>query len=371
MSVQSLVRPDTDAVTGTVPVVTVVIPAHNEAEGIAACVESLHRQTRRPDRIVVVADNCTDETALIAERAGAEVIVTSGNEHKKAGALNQALDAIVPELAGHDGVLIMDADTTVSPEFIEVALRTLDDDPDAGGVSSVFIGREARSLLGEMQRMEYFRYGRDLRRNGDQAFVMSGTASVFRVSALREVRSARDGRILPEGDGYYDVYSLTEDNELTFALKTLGRTCPAPGVTSVTDVMEDLPSLYHQRHRWYLGALRNLRNYGLRLPVHLRWLYWRQQLGLCLSALTVTLILASLTLGLVLQTPWSWSPLWLIPTAVLFLERVTTVWRMGVRQRIIAALLVPELLFALFLVGTFVMAFADFVRGRKGTWRAT
>lgn len=370
-STATLRRPALDATRELSSRVAVVIPAHNEAEGIADCIASVRQQTRRPLRVVVVADNCTDATVQLARDAGAEVIETVGNEHKKAGALNQALDLLVPELSEHDGVLIMDADTTVAADFIAVALRALDEDPRAGGVSSVFIGREARTLIGEIQRMEYFRYGRDLRRNGDQAFVMSGTASVFRASALRTVKAARDGKILPAGDGYYDVDSLTEDNELTFALKTLDMSCPAPGVVSVTDVMEGLPSLYHQRHRWYLGALRNLRNYGLRLPAHLRWLYWRQQVGLVLSVLSLALILTSMALGFLLHTSWAGSPIWLIPPGILFAERVATVWRMGAKQRLIAAALVPELLYSMFLVVTFASAFADFARGRKGAWHAT
>src|SRR5215210_2811674 len=46
--------------------VLVIVPAHNEEDAIGACVESLLRQSRRPDRIVVVADNCSDRTAEVA-----------------------------------------------------------------------------------------------------------------------------------------------------------------------------------------------------------------------------------------------------------------------------------------------------------------
>ena len=44
-----------------------------------------------PGRIVVVADNCTDDTAEIARQHGCEVFTTVSNTDKKAGALNQAL----------------------------------------------------------------------------------------------------------------------------------------------------------------------------------------------------------------------------------------------------------------------------------------
>ncbi|MFD4557484.1 glycosyltransferase [Streptomyces sp. NPDC058469] len=42
------------------PRLVVLIPAHNEADRIGAAIEGLWRQTRKPDLIVVVTDNCTD-----------------------------------------------------------------------------------------------------------------------------------------------------------------------------------------------------------------------------------------------------------------------------------------------------------------------
>ena len=62
------------------------MPAHNEAESIAATVCALRAQTRIPDEIIVICDNCTDATAEIASDHGATVWTTSGNTHKKAGA---------------------------------------------------------------------------------------------------------------------------------------------------------------------------------------------------------------------------------------------------------------------------------------------
>lgn len=351
--------------------VVALIPAHNEAAVINAAIASLGQQHCQPDRIVVVADNCTDRTTSLASAAGAEVMVTVHNRHKKAGALNQALDQLMPGLDDADTVLIMDADTTIATDFIDTALQTLAVDDRAGGVSSVFVGRRADTLVGELQRMEYHRYQREIRRRNNQAFVMSGTASLFRVGSLREVLAARDGDRLPAGDGYYDVYSLTEDNELTFALKTLDHSCPAPGVTSVTDVMDTPLDLYRQRHRWFLGALRNLRNYGLKMPLHLRWVYWAQQIGLLASVLSAVLMITMLTLTVVLQLGWSLTPIWLVPTAILLLERLVTVWSMGWKQRLIAATLLPETAYSIFLIVTFTIAAKDFLLGRRGSWHAT
>src|SRR5438477_1526100 len=85
--------------------VMVVIPAHNEAASIRATLLSLRQQTRPPDEVLVVCDNCTDDTAAIAAACGARVFVTQGNTARKAGALNQALRQALPALDGSDLVL--------------------------------------------------------------------------------------------------------------------------------------------------------------------------------------------------------------------------------------------------------------------------
>ena len=69
----------------------VLIPAYNEESSIGNVLNALLTQTRVPDRIVVVADNCTDKTEQIARRfRGVTVMRTVGNTERKVGALNRA-----------------------------------------------------------------------------------------------------------------------------------------------------------------------------------------------------------------------------------------------------------------------------------------
>lgn len=56
------------------PRVAVLVPAHNESAGLLSTVGDIRAQLRPGDRLLVVADNCTDDTAAVAEKAGAEVI---------------------------------------------------------------------------------------------------------------------------------------------------------------------------------------------------------------------------------------------------------------------------------------------------------
>lgn len=237
--------------------VVALIPAWNEERDISKTIESILAQTRKPDKVVVIPNNTTDMTAEVSRQAGAEVITMPGyNPDKKAGALNYGLDQLAAELNEHEdvAVLVMDADTVVSKDFIEIASGVLFSDKKVGGVGSIFTGRPSQSFIGTMQQMEYGRYGYHVRKR-PEAFVLSGTASLFSWDAFKAVKSARLTGELGGGKSYYDTTSLTEDNEITFAILKLGYFCPTCNVESVTDVMEDVTSLYKQRRRWYVGAL--------------------------------------------------------------------------------------------------------------------
>lgn len=348
----------------------VLIPAHDEAAGIAATVRAVLAQTRPADLVMVVADNCTDDTEQLARDAGAATLATVGNTDRKAGALNQTLATLAGTLADDDAVLVMDADTLLAPDFIEVCEPKLTG--RVGGVGGLFQGRAAGTVLGLLQRMEYYRYSREPRRNGDRCTVLTGTGTLFSVRALREVQAARlEGRRLPRATGVYDTHSLTEDNELTLALGTLGWDCVSGGAAVVTDVMETVPALAAQRHRWYLGAMRNIVRYGRRLPWHLRWTYWRQQAGLVFATLATLYYLTLLAVTLGLTGSLSFSLPWLLPSLVMLVERTASVWSLGPRARWAAASVVPEQLYTLLLVGIHLGAAVSLARGRKGGWRPT
>lgn len=66
-------RPGADSDTGPRPRLAVLVPAHNERDGIARTLRSITPQLRDGDRVLVVADNCDDETADIARAEGAQV----------------------------------------------------------------------------------------------------------------------------------------------------------------------------------------------------------------------------------------------------------------------------------------------------------
>ena len=204
--------------------ITVLIPAHNEALSLPHTLTSLAAQTRPPDKIIVVADNCTDETASIAREMGYEVFETVGNTLRKAGALNQVLSKILPDLGPQDVILVMDADSQINSSFLETGAEYFRNFPVLDAIGGVFYGEDGHGLLGQFQRNEYARYSDQIKRRGGRVFVLTGTASLFRSDALLSVARSRGIYIPGEHGQVYDTAALTEDNELTIALKSIG--CP-------------------------------------------------------------------------------------------------------------------------------------------------
>jgi poly-beta-1,6-N-acetyl-D-glucosamine synthase len=344
-------------------VITALIPAHNEQETIREAIASVQNQV---DRVIVVADNCTDGTVELARATGAEAFETEGNTDKKAGALNQALDGVLPTLRHEDFVFVMDADGTIDAGFMDAARAKFDGDPELGGVSGTFRGGAGGGFVGTMQRNEYARYARDVRRLKGKALVLTGTATMFRVSALREVLEARrDGRLPFGGGKVYDTGVLTEDNELTLALLHLGWKILAPkDCTLTTEVMETWKELAHQRLRWKRGAFENLWDYGF---TRITASYWgRQALSLVSVVATLTYVMTvfvSLALG-----AFTLKPFWIGVTCVFVVERVVTVHTRGWRQMLVAFPLLIEMAFDLFLQAVQARAFAQVALRRKAAW---
>jgi cellulose synthase/poly-beta-1,6-N-acetylglucosamine synthase-like glycosyltransferase len=95
----------------------VIIPAHNESSGLTATVKSVLAQNYPSIRCVVVADNCTDDTAEMAVAAGAdEVLIRTDPEKRGKGyALSWAFDLM--QSSPWDAVCVIDADSVLAPGF--------------------------------------------------------------------------------------------------------------------------------------------------------------------------------------------------------------------------------------------------------------
>jgi biofilm PGA synthesis N-glycosyltransferase PgaC len=346
------------------PRITVLIPAHNEAATIAQTIRSLRQQSIPVASITVVCDNCTDDTAQIAEALGVHVMVTTGNTARKAGALNQALERVLPTLNWDDLVLTMDADSALSQRWLELASRTLRLDPMVGAVCGAFLGEPGAGIIGQLQRNEYFRYARIIQRRW-QALVLSGTGTLFRVPVLRQVARER-GLSLPGTTGqWYSHASITEDDEMTLAVKALGWKClTVAQCETTTEVMPTVGALWTQRMRWQKGTLGDLHAYGL---TKMTLSYWLRQVGLY-GGFAVSYACLFILIGAVIVFPqfsvaWTGGVL-----SISVIERTWTVRRAGWRGMLLAALIVPEGIYSLWQGWLFFAAAVASLQRREIAW---
>lgn len=336
--------------------VTAVIPAHNEAVGIATAIAAVAPQV---DYVLVVSDNSTDDTEAVARAAidatgtPGHVMRTVANTARKAGALNQALAMLDPRSGEY--VLAMDADTVLSPGWVDKAFAALDN-AGADAAGAVFRADRSDTWLTMMEAMEYCRYEEQLDRTG-RTHVLSGTAALIKADALRAIQD-RFGRIYDEG-------SICEDFKLTVDLKRTGAVLTSPrSLLVTTETMPTLRDLFLQRRRWSLGALQVCTRSG---TSRVLWTYWRQQALLLVGIIALWAYLAVTAYG-VATSGFHVSGFWLIVGLAFAFERVATVWDAGPRARVVAALIVPEIVYATVLQVAHLAAIVQFITGSSGTW---
>ena len=97
--------------------IAVIVPAHNETSVIDRSLASFKMQLTDNDQLIVVADNCTDNTAQIARAAGADVLERNNADRRGKGfALQHALDHL--KSSPPDVVIFLDADCILGGDVL-------------------------------------------------------------------------------------------------------------------------------------------------------------------------------------------------------------------------------------------------------------
>lgn len=131
---------------GSIGLISVIVPAHNARRSLPACLAALHRQTYKPDEIIVVDDGSTDQTLKIALEHGAYVL----RENRRGPAA--ARNAGVWQAQG-DIVLFTDADCEPEPDWIEQMVSPLAD-PAVVGVKGAYRTHQ-RNLIARLVQAEF------------------------------------------------------------------------------------------------------------------------------------------------------------------------------------------------------------------------
>lgn len=234
----------------------VLICARNEAAVIGDLIDSLHRQTYDSNRlhIFVMADNCTDDTALIARGKGAVVYERFNKELVGKG---YALSALFRHLKqdykeGFDGYFVFDADNILADDYIEQMNRTFSEGHDI--VTSYRNSKNygdnwisAGYGLWFLRESRYLNYARHLL---GVSCAVSGTGFLF-------------SRCVAEEIGEWPFHMLTEDIEFSVDQIVKGRKV---AFCREAELFDEQPvrfsQSWRQRMRWAKGYLQVLKGYG-------------------------------------------------------------------------------------------------------------
>jgi cellulose synthase/poly-beta-1,6-N-acetylglucosamine synthase-like glycosyltransferase/peptidoglycan/xylan/chitin deacetylase (PgdA/CDA1 family) len=223
------------------PTVAVVVPAYNEAVGIARAVGSLAASPYPDLEIVVVDDGSTDATADIVEALALQrVRVIHRANGGKAAALTTGIDNTSAEI-----VVMVDGDTVFEPETITRLIAPLADPAVAAVAGNTKVGNRS-GLLGRWQHIEYV-IGFNLDRRMYEVFQSTPTVPGAIGAFRRDVLAALGG-VCGE--------TLAEDTDLTLAIGRLGhRVVYAEDALAWTEAPSTLTGLWRQRYRWSFGTM--------------------------------------------------------------------------------------------------------------------
>ena len=281
----------------------ILMPAHNEEAVIQATLSTLTPQLHPTDRLVVVADNCTDATADIARQAGATVLERQNDRQRGKG---YALDFGLRHLStdAPDVLVMVDADCQVQPGAID-AIANLALTTQRPVQATYLLAASPEPSPKEMVSTFAFKVKNLVRPLGlrvlGQPCLLTGTGMAFPWASLKDVDLASG--------------NIVEDMKLGLDLAIAGHPpIMCPDALVMGEQPQQSATAMTQRTRWEHGHLQTL----LTCVPPLLWQGIKQgrlglialALDLCVPPLSLLVMLwlagatAITATTLLLGTPW-------------------------------------------------------------------
>ena len=236
-----------------------IIPAHNEEAVVGNLIESLKNQNYNKDLydIYVIADNCTDNTARVAKKAGAIVYERFDEAHKTKGhALQWFLAQKIEEDAPYDAFCIFDADNIVDENFLKVMNKKLCQGEevvqgykDIKNPSDSWVSAGYAIFYWTMHRFYHL-----ARYNLGLSPLLNGTGFMVKFDVVK-----------PNG---WETQTLTEDIEFSLKQIIQGRKL---GWATDAIVYDEQPvgfkQSWSQRSRWTVGHMQCIKEYTKQLGI--------------------------------------------------------------------------------------------------------
>lgn len=235
------------------PMVTVMVPAHNESIVIQKTVKALLNFDYPRDRyeIIVINDNSTDNSAEVLKKIQEEnpdrKMIVLNTDAKvggkgKSNALNIALSV------AHGSVIaVYDADNTPAPDALRILVENLMSDDKLGAVIGKFRTRNRNaSLLTRFVNIETLAY---------QCMNQAGRFYFFKLCTIPGTNFVIRRSIINQMGGW-DTKALSEDTEISFRIYRMGYYIKfMPLAVTWEQEPQKLKQWFKQRTRWAKGNL--------------------------------------------------------------------------------------------------------------------
>lgn len=274
------------------PMVSVLVPAHNEALVVQRTVRSLLNFDYPKDKyeIIVINDNSSDNTENIIADLASEfpdnrLMCVSTDKVVGGTGKSNALNIGFSVAAG-SVIAIYDADNTPEPKALRLLVENLVADPKAGAVIGKFRTRNRNaSLLSRFVNIETLSH---------QCMNQAGRFFFFKLCTIPGTNYVIR-RSIVEAVGGWDVKALSEDTEISFRIYRMGYYIKLlPQAVTWEQEPHLLPVWFRQRVRWAKGniyvMMKNFkytfdRNAG---PMRLDALYYALTYSIMLSSLVAS-----------------------------------------------------------------------------------
>ncbi len=359
------------------PMVSILIPAHNEEHTIERCVISLsemdyYSHGEKNFEIIVINDGSTDNTGKVLGNLKNKVdclrIVTRRPPRSGKGKGYVLNDGV--KMARGEAIAVFDADSRVDSDFLKKIIPYLNEDNVVGVQSRVRMYNKDRNLLTAMQEAEFAIFGNVILRSRDimgKNGFLGGNGQITTRKVMEEI------------DGW-DGFAVTEDLNLSIKLMLKGYKIRYCGEAEVWQ--EAVPfwrPFFRQRVRWATGNLETLFVYlapiiDADIPIYkkidsIQYLFFLLFIAFVMLGYVVVILDFGLIYSIKVNIPLA---IGLLSTAAFFPGAILGIYRdkgRGIFSAVFTS--IKYWAYCLYLIPLFFASFVHMVTRKDRTWAKT
>jgi biofilm PGA synthesis N-glycosyltransferase PgaC len=253
--------------TAPLPLVTLLIPARNEAANIGKLLEAIQQQTypAKQLEVIVINDHSTDETVWVAQQFSFAKLIHLTDEHDQAHK-KRALEKGIAQAKG-SFIVCTDADCVPRPKWIETMVQYHLQKKVVFAAAPVLLEND-HSILGRFQTLDFLVLQGITAAGIQQGFIYmaNGANMGYTKAVFEEVEGYKGVRHVASGDDFFLLHKIKDryPHQIGFvqSADTIVRTAAMPSWST----------FLHQRIRWASKST-HYRSRSIQFVLLLVWLY--------------------------------------------------------------------------------------------------